>query len=154
MPDMTLDILFSRAIPEPNSGCLLWEGAENGVGYGVFGRGGRKFYAHRVSYQLANNIEYLIGVHICHKCDTPSCINPDHLFAGSRSDNMKDASSKGRLKGPGLFGVRCHAAKLTDSDIVAIRNDTRSCLAISRDYPVSNVMIGLIKKRAWWKNIP
>lgn len=75
--------------------CWEWQ-AGNINGYGVISERGVRHMAHRWSYQ------YFIGqipdgYEICHHCDNPSCINPFHLFAGTRSDNMKDASSKGRL---------------------------------------------------------
>ena len=78
-------------------GCWVWQGTVNAQGYGRVRRGAIGG-AHRVSWVIANGA-IPDGMHICHKCDNPPCVRPDHLFAGTRSDNMKDCTSKGRNTG-------------------------------------------------------
>ena len=86
----------------PFSGCWIWTGHATPGGYGVISHDGKQQYAHRVSF------EFHIGkkpgeLNVCHRCDVPSCVNPDHLFLGTQSDNVKDAYDKGRkiaVKGP------------------------------------------------------
>lgn len=80
-------------------GCWLWTGASRGRGYGGIRVGGVTKLAHRVSYEAFVG-PIPVDMFVCHKCDTPQCVNPKHLFVGSRSDNMIDALSKGRLKLP------------------------------------------------------
>jgi hypothetical protein len=82
------------------SHCWLWKGATNGrAGYGIFYvTHGVRRAAHRFSYELANGA-LGDGLHVCHACDTPSCVNPSHLFAGSHADNMRDCFAKGRNPG-------------------------------------------------------
>lgn len=83
-------------MPEPMSGCWLWDGAVNDKGYGQIGMGrGSAKYAHRVSYELHKG-KIPKGLHICHHCDNPICVNPNYLFAGTRKDNMQDMIMKGR----------------------------------------------------------
>lgn len=83
-------------IGEPNSGCWLWDGAISTNGYGAFRFNNKTVPAHRASYMLfTGNINS--GFEICHKCDTPSCVNPSHLFLGTHKDNMVDASRKGKF---------------------------------------------------------
>lgn len=84
-------------IPEPNSGCWLWTASINNRGYGTLQRGGFKGYAHRFSFQhfKADGAD-ITGMSVCHSCDNPSCVNPDHLFLGTASDNMRDCLRKGR----------------------------------------------------------
>lgn len=81
---------------EKTDTCWLWK-ASTRAGYGSFKLNGKVIFAHRFSYELANN-----GIDkdlmVCHKCDNPLCVNPDHLFLGTNSDNMKDCYSKGRMK--------------------------------------------------------
>lgn len=93
----------NRTVPITESGCLLWTGYCNEDGYGqvqypmTFGR--KKFYSHRLSWEMHYG-KIPEGLCICHKCDIPSCVNPNHLFVGSRADNNKDMTKKGRLKSP------------------------------------------------------
>ena len=96
-----LDRFMQYVSPEPNTGCWLWLGHTNPRGYGRFGIGSvtdgsaTMVMAHRLSYQLHGGT-IALGTFICHRCDTPSCVNPDHLFSGSRQDNAFDMARKGR----------------------------------------------------------
>lgn len=84
-----------RTIPEPNSGCLLWEGAVSRYGYGHVRRGGKDIVLHRLVWEEANG-SIPDGLHVLHRCDVPSCVNINHLFLGTRFDNMQDIVAKGR----------------------------------------------------------
>lgn len=79
--------------------CWIWMAAKNssGLPYGQFKFGNSMKLAHRVSYELfVENIPK--GMLVCHKCDNPECVNPDHLFLGNHSDNNLDCVSKKRHK--------------------------------------------------------
>ena len=87
-----------KYIPEPNSGCWLWIGSVGDDGYGNIGEGGRgspNLKAHRVSYGIHKG-PIPEGKDVCHKCDVTICVNPDHLFLGDDSENMKDCHNKNR----------------------------------------------------------
>lgn len=103
-----------RFIPEPNSGCWLWDGALNHHGYGQLSQTcGRPVKAHRVSYELSCG-PIPQGMHVCHHCDVRSCVNPDHLFLGTQADNMLDMKKKGRAFRPGAGRTHCkHGHELT-----------------------------------------
>ena len=78
-------------------GCWSWLGSKDSNGYGrimIRERGGSKL-AHRIAYEIVNG-EIPSQMHACHKCDNPSCVNPDHIFIGTAKDNLQDMSKKGR----------------------------------------------------------
>ena len=80
----TFAFIEERAIPEPNTGCWLWDRSINNSGYGTSSRG----LAHRVVYEIENGA-LLCGEEVDHICRMRSCVNPDHLVAVSRSENMR-----------------------------------------------------------------
>ena len=94
--------------------CWFWIGASKGNGYGSFVYKGKAEQAHRVSYKLFIQNVIPNNCDICHTCDNRMCVNPDHLFVGTRKDNMVDMKSKGRGSG----GSRKH---LLESQIQEIK---------------------------------
>lgn len=131
----TLHMRFwSHVIPEPNSGCWLWMAAES-YGYGDIWDGGHKFKAHRLSYVWANG-GIPLGAHVLHRCDTPSCVNPDHLFLGNQAQNMADMAAKGRAVGGTARGEGHGNCKLTTEQVNEIRKSPLGCNRLARHYDV------------------
>lgn len=97
---MTTETIKQRMTVNTVSGCWEWNGSKR-RGYGRTTAGSRTdgtrrtVSAHRLSYELHNGA-IPDGYEVCHKCDNPSCINPDHLFVGTRQDNIDDRERKGR----------------------------------------------------------
>ena len=75
--------------------CWPWTAAVNSAGYGMVGRDGGLFLAHRIAFELTNG-PIPDGLVVCHRCDTPRCCRPDHLFLGTQGDNLADMWAKGR----------------------------------------------------------
>lgn len=112
------DRFWARACPEPNTGCWLWTGSTQNGGYGATFQNGRLRRAPRVAYALAHG-PVPAGMFVCHHCDTPACINPDHLFLGSPKDNTADMYAKGRATS--RPGESSPVALLTDAQVIALR---------------------------------
>ena len=115
--------LFWSRVKKTRS-CWFWGGGKFASGYGALRVDGRQVRAHRYAYELCYGA-LLPGFVVCHRCDNPPCVRPDHLFAGSQRDNMRDALLKGRLYLPPgrKFGRgEAHpAAKLSHAVVVAMR---------------------------------
>lgn len=117
----TLAELLANATRSEN-GCLLWNGPFNTRGYGIVHSGKRHTTAHRIVLELLIGRTLSRQEYACHHCDNPPCIEPEHLFAGSQSDNMQDCLRKGRFnaeKSP------THRKRLSES-VIRARNQGRS----------------------------
>lgn len=134
--------------------CWPWIAGKDRDGYGVF-RGvydgvmyGR---ATRYSWALHNRKQVPANMLVCHSCDNPSCVNPNHLFLGTDLDNMLDKIAKDRHNIPkGELNVR---AVLTEKQAIAILADPRPYLQIAADYGVSDGTINDIKNKYSWKHL-
>jgi hypothetical protein len=102
-----------------DNGCWNWTLGKS-KGYGAINYMGRVWAAHRVAYELAKG-PIPAGLSVCHSCDNPACINPNHLFVGTHRDNMLDKERKGRANHVGARGVRNANSILTEKDVIAMR---------------------------------
>lgn len=134
---------------DETSGCTLWTGSVWG-GYGVFKHKGASLKAHRVAYELAHG-ELPAGMVVCHRCDQPLCINPDHLFIGTQKENIQDMVHKGR--GPNRHGARNGRAVLTEDDVRYIRQSTETQASMAVRFGVTQAVISKAKLGQTWSSI-
>lgn len=135
------DRLDLGSIPEPNSGCHIWIGDATVHGYGLLRWQGKRMYAHRLSWSAHNKQPIPDGMSICHRCDNPHCINPEHLFLGTHQENMADAVTKDRFPA----GNRHWNAKLSDDDVRNIRNSNLYQHEIASLYGITQGHVSEIK---------
>jgi len=107
---------------DPNSGCWLWTAALNNRGYGQFSKDGRAVQAHRFSAEAFNGA-IPEGLDVLHRCDTPACVNPAHLFLGSHRENMADMHAKGRHTQ--ACGDQTRSSRLTTAQVLEIKRALR-----------------------------
>ena len=149
------DTPYNRVMRRTNTttnGCVVFTGYRNPQGYGRIRVEGRGKLTHRVIWEYHRG-QVPKGHDVCHSCDNPSCVNIDHLFLGTRDDNMKDAARKGRVR----KGVAHHNAKLTGEDVLSIReraaSGQRSLRGIARDYGVAYATVYDVISGATWSHI-
>ena len=145
---MKKDILLTNYKVDSHTGCWLWLGAKISSGYGVARYNGANAYTHRVSYETSNG-DIPDGLFVLHKCDNPSCMNPEHLFLGTQRENMQDMKEKDRH----LYGQRNGNARLTDASAKAIKNMSGTHSSIADKFNVSRRTVGFIKSGATWGHV-
>ena len=149
MEQKYIDRFHTRYEVKPN-GCWEWTGSKDKkMGYGTFWIKPKDWLAHRASYLIHKGDP--ASMCVCHSCDNPACVNPDHLWLGTRSDNNRDRDHKGRHVV--LCGSTNGFAKLTESDVLAIRASTLSVKELSKRYKVSDENIRHVLARNTWKHI-
>jgi hypothetical protein len=147
-------ITQERSVPVA-SGCREWQGAKHRQGYGMLRVGVRSVLAHRVAWEEANG-PIPDGLHVCHRCDNPACVNVDHLFLGTHLDNMRDRQAKGRTKLPRAEGSQCVWARLKEHDVSLIRLLTSLGVRqpkIAALFGISQTMVSHIHRGVVWKHV-
>lgn len=144
-------LLQNSACAEVVGGCWEWTGYRDRKGYGRMQDNALgEVLAHRISY-IEHHGPIPDGLHVLHSCDNPPCINPDHLRVGTNDDNMRDRAERNRHAR--LFGERNPRAKLTESDVLAIRLSSLPQKELAARYAVSQSNISVIKRRESWGSV-
>ena len=146
-------IIESRSIPEPTSGCWLWEGSFRGqLGYGQVsvGMSGARVQigAHRLSFfSKSGQWPYVVR----HICDNPPCVNPGHLLGGVQQDNMNDCALRGRA----AKGSRHGNSRLTESDVKEIiqLKKIASTKTIAERFAIGEWTINAIMRGVRWSHV-
>ena len=149
-----------RAAP---NGCWHWTGIRDKRGYGRAYTGysrvngkvrSHMMLAHRAAFLLEHgNLPW--DKHICHRCDNPQCVNPAHLYAGTQSQNMRDAWGRGRRQMNKIdnAGEKHGMAKLDKETVLAIRAANGPQRAIASHFGISQGAVQLIRARKRWAHI-
>lgn len=132
------------------SGCWLWTGARLKRGYGSFGVGDKQTRrAHRASWEMANG-PIPQGMEVCHQCDTPLCVRPDHLFLGTHRENMIDCMNKGRISRHGT------PRKLTPgavSEMRRLRASGAKLTPLAHQFGVSKATVWAVIQGEIWRQV-
>lgn len=148
---------------DERSGCWLWTATRTnprrGAGYGRISSGARLIVAHRVAWELFRG-PIPEGLRVLHACDTPPCVNPEHLFVGTQADNIRDMRAKGRLIPPPpptpaqvLRGEDVATARLTEACVRAIRASAATHAELARRYGVTQQAIAAVRSRRTWRHV-
>lgn len=136
---------------ERTDNCWLWISGLDAHGYGRICHKGVDRKAHRLSYEIHKG-EIPKGMGVLHRCDTPACVNPDHLFVGTQKDNTADMIRKGR----GAKGSMLPQTRLSELDVIIIKEALREGFLqkhIAKYFNVHPVTISDIKLNRSWKHI-
>ena len=132
------------------SECWPWAKRRFKTGYGKFRIWGRVYKANRVAYFVAHKVDPG-ALCVCHTCDNPDCVNPAHLFLGTPADNVADKMRKNRhVASP---GERHGMHKLTETQVLAIRQADGSQRAIAKLFGISQKQVFSILHRKSWKHL-
>lgn len=141
--------------------CWVWTGWRIYSGYGQIAGGGRRHYVHRVAVVLSGR-DLPAGMQALHRCDNPPCVRPDHIYVGSRVDNMRDMaqrgrSTRGRKRRGAAVGTAVGSAKLTEAQVFEIFATMASGQASSRNvaarYGVAHTTVLQIARCKRWKHL-
>lgn len=157
-PEAFLERFLSKV--DQSGECWEWKAARDRYGYGASCYRGKQIKAHRLAYMLFVG-PIADGLSVCHRCDNPGCVRPEHLYIGTVAVNNRDRAMKGRgWDQHGRIGARGRQngmAILTDDDVRAIRTAYSTGTVLQRDlaaqYGVTDVAIGLVIRRKTWKHV-
>jgi hypothetical protein len=141
------NLFLAKTSPEPNSGCWLWMAASDENGYGLFGTGkhSKNTRAHRWAYEYYK-AKIPPKMLVCHTCDNPACVNPDHLFLGTSADNVRDRDNKNRT----AKGEKNGRSVIKAEQVPIIRESELSERAIAKELNVSRGTINAIRSGRTW----
>lgn len=132
---------------ERTDGCWLWIGRRTQLGYGQLQRAGRRIYVHRLSFE-AHNGSIPAGLEVCHSCDTPACVRPDHLWLGTHAENIGDARAKGHYA-----GERNGRARMTFAQVRVIRSSETPERELADLLGVTPWMIRSVRTGRRWNGV-
>lgn len=149
-PGTEADRFWAKAVR--SGGCLVWTGPGKGNGYGTTHFRGSVMSAHRAAYILSKG-PIPEGMNVCHSCDNRACVNPDHLWLGTQSENLMDMVQKGRQVLSPMRGEGHPKAKLTATQAIEICRSPESPSVLARRYGVSRALIREVRLGNAWAHV-
>lgn len=134
-------------------GCWEWQGSRDSNGYGRLNVDGVPMLAHRVAWVLFRGA-ITSGEHVCHRCDNPPCVRPEHLFLGDYQANTDDKMAKKRHRFGTSRGSDHGCSKLVESDVREIRSSEEPLRHLAARYGVSMATISDIRNWKSWRHLP
>ena len=138
---------MSKVSQQDGRECWIWLAAKNEAGYGVFSWGVERL-AHRAAYVMLKE-PIPPGLVVRHRCDNPACVNPDHLVAGTQTDNMNDAIERDRFP----KGEDHHSLKLNEQKVREILSSTEPAKVLAQRYGVSVDYVSMIQRGVRWGHV-
>lgn len=150
---ISLEEFMLKVFPEPNTGCWLWSGCPDKDGYGnTISRPLKLKKAHRISFYLHFG-DFDRSKLVLHKCDNPSCVNPQHLYLGNFHQNMADRNTRKRTS----KGEKKWSARLTENDVIEIREKYKTggywIYDLAKEYGISSPHTSLIILGKKWSHV-
>lgn len=139
------DRFFSRFVKLEN-GCWQWRSHTDKDGYGILPGDRQNIRAHRFSYEIHTG-SIPEGMLVCHHCDNPGCVNPDHLFVGTQKDNAQDAIAKNRH----YVGEKNGRSKLTKENVKEILDSSMNGQQLANKFGVTRSTINNVRKNKTWQ---
>lgn len=150
---------FMKWFVKDVSGCWNWIGSTIGKsGHGQFRIGDRSVVASRAAWmifrgEIPGDDSAYGTMFVCHSCDNPKCVNPDHLFLGSHQDNVLDKMNKGRHRYGISLGEKHGNAKLDEAKVIYIRESGKTQQELASEFGVAQASIWAILARKTWKHV-
>jgi len=150
-PDSLGDRLWHQSETGDPDECWIWVGHISQDGYGQIGVNNEICRSHRVAYRLDNGEP--AENFVCHHCDEPLCVNPNHLYDGTPKENQEDAVERGRIAN----GTEQHDAELCESQVKEIlkkyNSTDKTQKELGEEYGVSRQTVSKITRRITWKHV-
>lgn len=142
---LTFEALKARTIIDSN-GCWIWQRGKTAKGYpSIYADGQSGLRGHCVMFELVNG-PIPSGIQVCHSCDRPPCINPEHLFLGTNQDNVDDSVRKGRRSH--------HSRKLSDTQALDIwQRKGESAVELATKHGCTDPTVYLIWKGKIYRDV-
>jgi len=146
--ELPIDRINRHTKVNPVTECIEWQASKFNGGYGKIKIDGKNRYAHRVMWEIYNG-PIPEGIFVCHCCDNPGCVHPNHLFLGTAQDNMDDKTRKGR----GMHGEKHTSARLTEAKVREIRASDKGHTELAGEYGITMQSIMAVRNGKTWKHV-